>query len=152
MARNPYQELGVSRGASADEIRKAFRKLAKKHHPDANPGDKSAEEKFKQVSAAFDIVGDEEKRKKFDAGEIDADGRETMRGFGGAGGPFGGGPFGAGGPRGGAYRTEGFEGVDLGDILGEMFNRGGRGGPGAGGGFGGFSQRGSDVRAPRHRP
>ena len=83
MARDPYQELGVSRTATADEIRKAFRKLAKQHHPDANPGDKKAEEKFKQVSAAFDIVGDAEKRKKFDLGQIDADGRETMRGFGG---------------------------------------------------------------------
>ncbi|HET6969842.1 MAG TPA: DnaJ C-terminal domain-containing protein, partial [Phenylobacterium sp.] len=152
MARDPYQELGVLRTASADEIRKAFRKLAKANHPDANPGNKAAEERFKKVSAAFDIVGDPDKRKKFDAGQIDADGRETMGGFGGAGGPWGpggGAGFGAGaGPRGG-FRTETFEGVDLGDILGEMFG-GGRGGPrggGTGGGFGGFSQRGADVRA-----
>lgn len=151
MARDPYQELGVSRTATADEIRKAFRKLAKANHPDTNPGNKEAEERFKRVSAAFDIVGDPEKRKKFDAGEIDADGRETFRGFGGggAGGPWGsanGGGFG----RQGGFRSETFEGVDLGDILGEMFGgRGGRGGPegGRGGGFGGFSQRGSDVRA-----
>ena len=68
--------------------RRAFRKLAKQHHPDKNPGDKPAEERFKRVSAAFDLLGDAEKRKKFDAGEIDADGRETMRGFGG-GNPFG---------------------------------------------------------------
>ena len=74
LARDPYQELGVSRSASADEIRKAFRKLAKAHHPDTNPGDKASEERFKRVSAAFDIVGDEETRKKFDRGEIDADG------------------------------------------------------------------------------
>ena len=73
----------MSRGASADEVRKSFRKLAKQLHPDQNPGDKKSEERFKRVSAAFDIVGDEEKRKKFDRGEIDADGRETMRGFGG---------------------------------------------------------------------
>ena len=73
MARDPYQELGVPRGAGEDEIRKAFRNLAKKHHPDANPGDKAAEERFKRVSAAFDILGDPDKRKKFDAGEIDAD-------------------------------------------------------------------------------
>lgn len=139
MARDPYQELGVSRGASADEIRKAFRKLAKQHHPDTNPGDKAAEERFKRVSAAFDIIGDAEKRKKFDAGEIDADGRETMRGFGG-GGPFGGQ---GGGPWGGAGRhAEQMEGVDLSDLFGEILGR--RGG---GGGFGGFSQRGSDVRA-----
>ena len=138
MARDPYQELGVSRGASADEIRKAFRKLAKQHHPDTNPGDKAAEERFKRVSAAFDIIGDAEKRKKYDAGEIDADGRETMRGFGG-GGPFGG----QGGPWGGNGRqAEQMEGVDLSDLFGEILGR--RGG---GGGFGGFSQRGSDVRA-----
>jgi DnaJ-class molecular chaperone len=137
LAQDPYQELGVSRTASADELRRAFRKLAKQYHPDANPGDKSAEERFKRISAAFDLLGDEEKRKKFDAGEIDADGRETMRGFSG-GGPFG---QGAGGFRGGD-----FDNIDLSDILGEMF--GGRAGGGrAGGGFGGFPQRGPDVRA-----
>lgn len=148
MARDPYQELGVSRTASHDEIRKAFRKLAKQNHPDTNPGDKPAEERFKRVSAAFDIVGDAEKRKKFDAGEIDADGRETMRGgFAGGQGPWGG-PGGGYGRRGGGYQSESFEGADLGDILGEMFGGGARGGRGgAGGGFGGFSQRGSDVRA-----
>jgi len=142
LARDPYQELGVSRGASADEIRKAFRKLAKQHHPDTNPGNKAAEERFKQVSAAFDILGDVEKRKKFDAGEIDADGRETMRGYGG-GGPWGqqqgGGPWNAtrGGP-------DGAEGADLSDLFSEILGRRGGGG---GGGFGGFSQRGADVRA-----
>jgi DnaJ-class molecular chaperone len=152
LARDPYQELGVSRGATADEIRKAFRKLAKENHPDTNPGNKAAEERFKKVSAAFDIVGDVEKRKKFDRGEIDADGRESMGGFGG-GGPWGpSGPGGFGGQPGGrqgGFRTETFEGVDLGDILGEMFGGGrqqGRPG-GAGGGFGGFSQRGADTRA-----
>lgn len=145
LARDPYQELGVARTASADEVRKAFRKLAKENHPDTNPGNKAAEERFKRVSAAFDIVGDAEKRKKFDAGLIDADGRETAPGFG-AGGPWGGGGPGQG--RGG-FRTETFDGADLGDILGEMFGggRGGRGGGGMGGGFGGFSQRGSDTRA-----
>lgn len=137
MARDPYQELGVSRSASADEIRKAFRKLAKQHHPDTNPGDKAAEEKFKQVSAAFDIIGDADKRKKFDAGEIDADGRETMRGFGG--GPFGGGQGGGWGGQ-GRY-AESMEGADLSDLFSEILGRRG------GGGFGGFSQRGSDVRA-----
>ena len=145
MARDPYQELGVSRGASADEIRKAFRKLAKANHPDTNPNNKEAEERFKRVSGAFDILGDAAKKKKFDAGEIDADGRETMRGFAGGGGPWGAQEGGFG--RGAQYRGESFEGVDLGDILGEMFGGGrGRGG-GQGGGFGGFSQRGSDVRA-----
>jgi DnaJ-class molecular chaperone len=147
LARDPYQELGVSRGASADEIRKAFRKLAKANHPDTNPNNKEAEERFKRVSGAFDILGDAAKKKKFDAGEIDADGRETMRGFGGGGGPWGASPEGGFGGRGAQYRGESFEGVDLGDILGEMFGGArGRGG-GQGGGFGGFSQRGSDVRA-----
>jgi curved DNA-binding protein CbpA len=90
VAQDPYSELGVSRGATADEVRKSFRKLAKAHHPDRNPGDAKAEERFKRVSAAFDILGDEEKRKKFDRGEIDADGRETHPGFRpGQGGGFG---------------------------------------------------------------
>lgn len=141
MARDPYQELGVSRGAGEDEIRKAFRNLAKKHHPDANPGDTAAEERFKRVSAAFDILGDPDKRKKFDAGEIDADGHETGRGFGG-----GWSPGGFEGGRRGHSRAETFDGVDLGDILGEMF--GGRGGArGSGAGFGGGPARGADVRA-----
>jgi DnaJ-class molecular chaperone len=153
LASDPYQVLGVPRTASADEIRKAFRKLAKANHPDTNPNNKPAEERFKQVSGAFDILGDAAKKKKFDAGEIDADGRETMRGF--AGGPFPGGQGGPWGPppgggfRGGpgGARGESFEGVDLGDILGEMFG-GARGGRAGGqGGFGGFSQRGADVRA-----
>jgi len=153
LTRDPYQELGVPKSASADDVRKAFRKLAKQHHPDTNPGNKDAEEKFKRVSAAFDILGDPEKRKKFDAGEIDADGRERARGFGGGPGrgPWADPPGGFGGHSRsrGPYQSETFEGVDLGDILGEMFG-GGRGGPrggGSGGGFGGFSQRGADVRA-----
>jgi DnaJ-class molecular chaperone len=149
LASDLYQELGVSRGASSDEIRKAFRKLAKQLHPDQNPGDKAAEERFKKVSAAFDILGDEDKRKKYDAGQIDSDGRETMRGFRpgegpfGAGGPFQGGFHRQGGPGGGGY--EGFEGGEFGDILSEIL--GGRG-RGAGFGFGGGQpQRGQDVRA-----
>lgn len=144
MAQDPYQELGVSRTASADEIRRAFRKLAKQFHPDQNPDDKAAEERFKRVSAAFDVVGDEEKRKKFDRGEIDADGRESMRGFR----PGGAGPRGGPGPGAGFGGFSGagadFEGVDLNDILGEMF--GARAGS-RGGGFGGFSSKGQDVRA-----
>lgn len=140
LARDPYQELGVSRTAGSDEIRKAFRKLAKQFHPDTNPGDREAEERFKRVSAAFDIVGDEEKRRKFDRGEIDADGRETFRGFNPGQGPWG---QPGGFQNGGGYRNAEFEGADLNDILGEMFNR--RGGGGGGFGFGGG--RGSDVRA-----
>ena len=141
MAQDPYQELGVSRTASADEIRRAFRKLAKQLHPDQNPGDKAAEERFKRVSAAFDVIGDEEKRKKYDRGEIDADGREAMRGFRPGAGPRGAGT--GAGPGFGGFGGSEFEGVDLNDILGDMFGRTGR----AGGGFGGFSGRGQDVRA-----
>ncbi|MBR0693951.1 DnaJ C-terminal domain-containing protein [Bradyrhizobium lablabi] len=74
--RNPYEVLGVVPAASSADIQKAYRKLAKKLHPDLNPGDKAAEEKFKEVAAAYDLLGDAEKRKRFDAGEIDAAGAE----------------------------------------------------------------------------
>ena len=153
MARDPYLELGVSRTASAAEIRKAFHKLAKQHHPDANKGDKKSEERFKQVSAAFDIIGDAEKKKKFDAGEIDVDGRETGRG--GFGGGAGGSPFGGGFNRGGGGFQRGGAGegpeIDLNDLFGDILgrNRGAGAGSGAGGGGfgGGFSPKGADVRA-----
>ncbi|MBO6781787.1 MAG: DnaJ domain-containing protein [Alphaproteobacteria bacterium] len=76
MARDPYEVLGVNRDASADDVRKAYRKLAKENHPDLKPGDREAEERFKEVQAAYDIVGDADKRARFDRGEIDADGHE----------------------------------------------------------------------------
>nr|WP_233288147.1 J domain-containing protein [Bradyrhizobium brasilense] len=76
VVRNPYEVLGVAPTASAADIQKAYRKLAKKLHPDLNPGDKAAEDKFKEVAAANDLLSDAEKRKRFDAGEIDADGAE----------------------------------------------------------------------------
>jgi DnaJ-class molecular chaperone len=142
LAQDPYLELGVSRTASEAEIRKAFHKLAKKHHPDVNPGSKTSEETFKRASAAFDLLGDPKKRAKFDAGEIDADGRETARAY--SQGPFGGGGFGGGdfADQAGGFRSASFEGVDINDILGEMF-----GGRGAGGGrAGGFPSRGADLR------
>lgn len=74
--KNPYEVLGVATTASAAEIQSAYRKLAKKLHPDLNPGDRTAEDKFKDVTAAYDLLGDADKRKRFDAGEIDASGAE----------------------------------------------------------------------------
>lgn len=76
MAEDPYKVLGVNKTASADEIRSAYRKLAKKHHPDLNPGNKAAEEAFKAVSGAYDLLSDAEKKGKYDRGEIDASGAE----------------------------------------------------------------------------
>ena len=141
MAGDPYTELGVKRDASDADIQKAFRKLAKELHPDKNPGNKVAEERFKRVSAAFDFLKDKDKRRKFDRGEMDADGREMHRGFSGGSGPgggFGGGasPFGAGAR---------FEGMDLDDIM-DMFGGGG-GRRTAGGGFAGAAPtKGSDLK------
>ena len=143
MAGDPYKELGVARGASADEIKKAFRKLAKELHPDKNPGDKAAEERFKRITAAFDLLGDAEKRAKYDRGEIDADGREQFRGFGG-GQPGGGGRQGGFGGFGGSGGRGGFEDIDLEELFG-AFGGGGRAKSGFGGGFGGG--KGQDVRA-----
>jgi DnaJ-class molecular chaperone len=76
MAEDPYKLLGVAKDATADDIRKAYRKLAKKHHPDLNPGNKAAEEKFKAVSAANELLSDTEKRARYDRGEIDESGAE----------------------------------------------------------------------------
>lgn len=128
---DPYTVLGVARTASDDDIRKAFRKLAKQYHPDLNPGDKAAEAKFKEISQANELLSDAEKRRRFDAGEIDATGQEVPpRGFyrdqaGGFGGKY---------ERAGAHESF----VDMGGIFSEMFGqrRGGRGGF-QGGGFDG---------------
>ena len=79
MPADPYQTLGVKKDASQAEIQKAYRRLAKKLHPDLNPGNKQAEEQFKEVSAAYDLLGDAQKRARFDRGEIDASGAERPR-------------------------------------------------------------------------
>jgi molecular chaperone DnaJ len=108
-----YKTLGVSKKATDEEIKKAYRKLARKYHPDRNPGDQKAEEKFKEISAAHDVLSDPEKRRQYDEGG-------QFAGFGGAGGN----PFAAGGtPFGGAGGGAGFG--DLGDMLSGLFNRGG---------------------------
>jgi len=133
--RDPYEVLGVPRGASAAAIKSAYRKLAKKHHPDNNKNDPKAATRFSEINSANEIIGDEDKRKQFDRGEIDADGKPRFQGFSGgdprgrAGGPggfesysfrTGGGPSGVGGA--------GFE-----DILNSMFGGAARGGrPGGG--------------------
>jgi DnaJ-class molecular chaperone len=79
LAEDPYTTLGVKKDATQNDIQKAYRRLAKKLHPDLNPGNKIAEDKFKEVSAAYDLLGDPEKRARFDRGEIDASGTERPR-------------------------------------------------------------------------
>lgn len=158
--RDPYDILGVGRSADADEIKKAFRRLAKKHHPDQNRDDPRAKEAFAEINSAYEILGDAGKRGQFDRGEIDAEGKPRFTGGGGFdfrnSGPFGSGAFDSsaftGGHRGAGNRG----GVDfddfLGDILGKTFG-GGHGfrpggagpGPGAGPGRQQARGRGGDV-------
>ena len=138
MADDPYSVLGVAKSASAGDITKAYRKLAKKLHPDLNPGDKAAEEKFKQITAAYDIIGDEEKRGRYDRGEIDAGGQERpqqryYREY-------------AGGEEGARYRsTAGYEDIGaFSDLFGDLFGE--RGGMRGGAGGRRFSMRGQDAQ------
>ncbi len=133
MSWDPYAALGLSRTASADDIRRAYRQLAKELHPDVRPGDKQAEERFKRATAAFNLLSEPATKSRFDRGEIDADGNERM-GFGsrphtqqraGARAHAGAGPQGAD--------------FDLGDIFSDLF--------GSGMGGRGFSRmRGRDIR------
>ena len=131
MSRDPYQTLGVKKDASQEDIQKAYRRLAKKLHPDLNPGNKEAEEQFKEVSAANDLLNDPDKRARFDRGEIDETGAERpqrryYRDF-------------SGGEAANPYTSDtGFaDFADTDDILSEIFGRGRRSG---------FRARGSDVR------
>ncbi|MBM3515414.1 MAG: J domain-containing protein [Alphaproteobacteria bacterium] len=132
MAKDPYDVLGIKRGASEDDIQKAFRGLAKKYHPDLNRGDKRAEERFKEVNTAYDILGDAAKRGRFDRGELDAAGNEVRMN-----------PFGRGGFRRGPAGAEGFGAENIGDIFDNLFGQG-RGRRAGGFGGGGFQARGED--------
>ncbi|GHA06880.1 DnaJ C-terminal domain-containing protein [Novosphingobium arvoryzae] len=141
---DPYQILGVARGASEKDIKSAYRKLAKEFHPDRNADNPKAAERFSEITRAYDLLSDKDKRARFDRGEIDIDGNPVM-GFGGGG--FGGG-FGGGGQRGHGGGFEGFggEGIDLGDIFDGLFGgRGGMGG-GMGGGRSRAAPRGANVQ------
>ena len=124
--RDPYEVLGVPRGASAAAIKSAYRKLAKKHHPDANKNDPKSAARFSELNSANEILGDEDKRKQFDRGEIDAEGKPRFQGF------PGGDPRARGGP--GGFETHTF--------------RTGGAGPG---GFGGGGLRGHPQQHVRRR-
>lgn len=132
MAGDPYTVLGVSRTASQDEIQKAFRKQAKTLHPDLNPGNAEAEKRFKEISAAYELIGDKDKRARFDRGEVDSDGnehaqRQYYREYAKAG------------PEGPYYSTGGFEDIgEAEDIFSQFFSRRGSGGGGV------FRMRGQD--------
>jgi DnaJ-class molecular chaperone len=134
--RDPYTVLGVGRGASDNEIKRAYHKLAKKLHPDLNPGKKAIETQFKEVTAAYDLLSDPQKRARYDRGEIGPDGAEKARfrhpggdPFAGAG-PFSGGGAGGAGPRGRAHASPGAGaagsggfGAGLDDIISEFLGR-----------------------------
>ena len=145
--RDPYEILGVTKGASEGDIKSAYRRLAKKLHPDANKHDPKAASRFAELNAAYEIVGDEKKRKAFDNGEIDAEGKPRFRGFEGFGAQPRGGPgshfetfsFGTDGFRRSTGGAGGFE-----DILRNMFGGAMRGG---GRGFGAQFEPG-DFGAP----
>lgn len=143
MTDNLYDILGVSRRASEDDIRRAFRKLAKELHPDLNPGNAAAAERFKKVSAANDILGDPDKRRQYDAGEIDAKGEPRRPQW--RGGAHPGAQPGAGGAR---TRTQpgGFDDFSFSDIFSDVFGQARGAGAGAGAGARGFASKGNDLR------
>ncbi|QHN02212.1 J domain-containing protein [Granulicella sp. WH15] len=133
-----YGTLGVKKGATADEIRKAFRKLARKYHPDVNPGDKKAEEKFKEISEANDVLSDDKKRKVYDQLGFYSDSIDPAAAEAAARGGYGGGGGAARGGRGAAQEVPfDFGGFDFSDFANAQQGRGGAAQNGSGGGFGG---------------
>ena len=148
---DPYSTLGVARGASEKDIKSAYRKLAKELHPDRNKDNPKAAERFSEVTRAYDLLSDKDKRAKFDRGEIDAEGNPAHPfGAGGFGGFRGGAGPGAGGGQ--AYSAQDFEGfgtegIDLGDIFDGLF--GGRAGGAGASPFG--NARGGRTRPPPQR-
>ncbi|MBE7184874.1 MAG: J domain-containing protein [Methylobacterium mesophilicum] len=138
---DPYQVLGVSKDASAKDIKSAFRKLAKKYHPDSNPDDPKAKDRFASINQAYEILGEDDKRKAYDRSEIDAEGKPRFQGFNGADGdPFagfrrgGGAGAGPGGMRwefssnrpGAGAGTSDFDADIFSDIFGQAFGQGAR--------------------------
>ncbi|MBI5165004.1 MAG: J domain-containing protein [Magnetospirillum sp.] len=134
--KDPYQVLGVARSAAADEIKQAYRALARELHPDLNPGDRKSEERFKEISAAYDFLSDADRRARYDRGDIDATGAAKARNWRSHGaGPKGGG--------GGRSQRGGFGfGNDADEILEELLRRRDR----ARSGYSGPPQRGQDAR------
>ena len=154
--RDPYSVLGVSKTASESEIKSAFRKLAKKYHPDSNKNEPKAKERFNEANAAYEIVGDKDKRGKFDRGEIDAEGKPRFQGFEGFGFPGGGAGAGGGahpgagtgGARTFRWSTSGSESDPFAadDVLNEIFGSFGRGRAGSAGAGGGAGPRPKPVK------
>jgi DnaJ-class molecular chaperone len=154
MAADPYKTLGLGRDATEKDVKSAYRKLAKELHPDRNTANPNAAERFSEVTQAYDLLADKDKRARFDRGEIDADGNPAMDfGAGGFGGGFGGGR-GGGAHRG--FRPDDFQGfggaggaenADIGDIFEGLFGgRGGGGSPFGGRGGPRAAPRGADVQ------
>lgn len=137
--RDPYSVLGVDKSSDEKQVKSAFRKLAKKYHPDRNKDNPKAQEKFSEVNSAYEILGDKEKKLQFDRGEIDAEGKPKFAGFEG----FGGGHPGRG-PQGFGGGQQDFGGAE--DILSQIFGGGAGGSP-----FGGQFQQGA-ARGRRRRP
>lgn len=135
--RDPYSVLGVARSAKPQEIKSAFRKLAKQYHPDHNKDDTKAKEKFSEINQAYEIIGDKDKKAQFDRGEIDAEGKPAFQGY--PGGQSGGqNPFGGNGGF-----SSGGAGFDASDIFRDLFG---------GGGGGGFSNFGGGARRHAEPP